>query len=396
MPTDHQGSPGGESTAPANPSPASALGQLQQIDDRTVLVKGQELNIEAKQPDVANALVHRAGDTIVIVDTGVTAPFRDALRAAVNQFGDAQRLLLLTTHGHTDHVGNNDVVDDIAAERGMVAEHFVPARDVGQMLDPLDYWTRTFGSIVDLTPLPAPADLTAAFVVSLFQPLRPFGATTRTYEELPMQRLELGALPVNGWSFADGAVSVVRSQGHCAGHVMVYLRDSRLLHLGDEDNGPCGSMADADQLKVQTAFALAVSLIDSGHVETITDGHSSVRRTTEARAFLDDLLEQAVALQTLALPSRSGTDVDGKEFLAQLTASLEQHSADHSAPNPVFTAMIAVNELTEAGLVRRQRGETWERPTLINPAPVTAKPHGLAVIPAAAEMLRWKLRRTPS
>jgi glyoxylase-like metal-dependent hydrolase (beta-lactamase superfamily II) len=374
----------------------TALGRIQRVDDRTVVVLGQELNVEAKQPDVGNALVHRAGDTIVIVDTGVTAPFRDALRSAVDQIGDAKRLLLLTTHGHTDHVGNNDVVDDIASERGIPAQHFVPARDVGQMLDPVSYWTRAFSNIVNLTPMPAPADLSAAFVVSLFQPLRPFGATTRTYEELPMQRLALGTFPVNGWSFADGAVSVVRSQGHCAGHVMVYLRDSRLLHLGDEDNGPCGSMADADQVKLQNAFGLAVSLIDSGHVDTITDGHSSVRRGAEARAFLDDLLEQAVALQSLALPARSGREtVEGQAFLNLLTEDLQQHSADHTAPNPVFTAMIAVNELTEAGLIRRQRGESWDRPTLANPAPVTAKPHGLAVLPAAAEMLRWKLRRTP-
>ena len=101
---------------------------------------------------------------------------------------------------------------------------------------------------------------------------------------------------------------------------MVYLRDSRLLHLGDEDNGPCGSMADADQVKVQTAFGLAVSLIDSGHVDTITDGHSSVRRGAEARAFLDDLLEQAVALQSLALPARSdGKASTGRAFLDRLT-----------------------------------------------------------------------------
>ena len=123
-----------------------------------------------------------------------------------------KRLLLLTTHGHTDHVGNNDLVDEIASERGIPAEHFVPARDVGQMLDPVDYWTRAFSNIVDLTPMPAPADLSAAFVVSLFQPLRPFGATTRTYEELPMQRLRSGTLPdqrmvVRGWRGQCGAQS---------------------------------------------------------------------------------------------------------------------------------------------------------------------------------------------
>lgn len=385
-----------DGTADAAASPGNPLGRVQRIDDRTALVLGQELDLDAKQPDVANALVHRAGDTIVIVDTGVTGAFRHALKAAVNDVGDADRLLLLTTHGHTDHVGNNDLVDEIASERGITAEHFVPARDIGQMLDPIDYWTRAFGPIVDLTPFPAPADLSAAFVVSLFQPLRPFGATTRTYEELPMQRLRLGPFPINGWSFADGAVSVVRSQGHCAGHVVVYLRDSRLLHLGDEDNGPCGSMPDADQVKVQSIFTLAASLIDAGLVETITDGHGPVRRSAAARAFLDDLLEQAVALQSLTLDTHAGAEnVDGRAFLERLTANLRASAADGAAPNPVFTAMVAVNELEQAGLVRRKRDTRWDRPTLTNPVPVTGKPQGLAVLPAAAEMLRWKLRRHP-
>jgi glyoxylase-like metal-dependent hydrolase (beta-lactamase superfamily II) len=131
------------------------LGQVHRIDERTLLVQGQELNIDAKQPDVANAVLHRTGDTVVIVDTGVTEAFRKALRGAVDEFVDAKRLLLLTTHCHTDHVGNNDLVDDIASERGIVAEHFVPARDVGQMLDPVDYWTSAFSPIVDLTSFPA-------------------------------------------------------------------------------------------------------------------------------------------------------------------------------------------------------------------------------------------------
>ncbi|MBT2482364.1 hypothetical protein [Streptomyces sp. ISL-94] len=37
----------------------TALGDLIESDDRTVLVLGQELDVEHDQPDVANTLVHR-------------------------------------------------------------------------------------------------------------------------------------------------------------------------------------------------------------------------------------------------------------------------------------------------------------------------------------------------
>lgn len=128
----------------------TALGELIEIDDRTVLVLGQELDVAHDQPDAANALVHRVGDTLVIVDTGVTTPFRAALLGATRKVGDWSRALVLTTHGHTDHVGNNDIADEL----GVPAEHYVPARDLGQMLDPGSYWVRSFTPIAGVVPLP--------------------------------------------------------------------------------------------------------------------------------------------------------------------------------------------------------------------------------------------------
>jgi hypothetical protein len=63
------------------------LGELLEIDGRTVLVLGQELDFAADQPDVANALVHRVGDTLVVVDTGVTTAFRAALKTSHGEVG---------------------------------------------------------------------------------------------------------------------------------------------------------------------------------------------------------------------------------------------------------------------------------------------------------------------
>jgi hypothetical protein len=55
-----------------------ALGDVLEIDDRTVLVFGQALDVAHDKPDAANALVHRAGQTLFLVDTGVTDAFRAA------------------------------------------------------------------------------------------------------------------------------------------------------------------------------------------------------------------------------------------------------------------------------------------------------------------------------
>jgi glyoxylase-like metal-dependent hydrolase (beta-lactamase superfamily II) len=383
------------SSTPTTTKRSTALGDILPIDDRTVLVLGQELDVPNDQPDVANALLHRAGDTLFLVDTGVTEQFRRALRTAVDRVGEWQRLVVLTTHGHPDHVGNNDLGDELAAERTVPVEHYVPARDVPQMLDPATYWIRSFTRIVEVAPLPAPPKLAGSKIVSLFQPLRPFGATTRTYEELPLERVTLGSVRLTGWSFADGAVQVLRSQGHCAGHVIVFLRDSRVLHLADEGNGACGAMYDADQLKLQTVIGAVATLFDEGLADTLSDGHTfAVRRRDEAVSYLDRLLDQAMALQQVALSATAGrASMTAGEFAAAYGRGIAELDVSGANPNPMFTGMMAVNQLGEIGL--RPEGSAtdapWSRPTLVNPAPVAGMPRGLALVPAAVAMLRWKL-----
>ncbi|MFI5666555.1 MBL fold metallo-hydrolase [Streptomyces sp. NPDC051704] len=130
----------------------TALGELIGIDERTVLVLGQELDVERGQPDVGNALVHRAGEILVVVDTGVTEAFRAALREAMDRVGPWSRVLVLTTHGHPDHVGNNDLADGL----GVPVEHWVPAPDLDQMRDPASYWVRAFERVEGWRRCPLP------------------------------------------------------------------------------------------------------------------------------------------------------------------------------------------------------------------------------------------------
>ncbi|MEV8533856.1 MBL fold metallo-hydrolase [Streptomyces sp. NPDC051211] len=348
----------------------TALGDLIEIDDRTVLALGQGLDVEHDQPDVANALVHRAGDTLVLVDTGVTAAFRAALREAADRVGHWSRALLLTTHGHLDHVGNNDLADEL----GVPVEHYVPALDLDQMRDPASYWVRSFDRIAGLAPLPAPP-APAGKLVSLFEPMRPFGATTRTYEERPLQRIRIGSQRFTGWTFADGAVRVLRSQGHCAGHVIVHLRDCGVLHLSDEGNGPCGAMADADQLKIQTVLGAVALLFEEGEAALLTDGHTfALRRGAEVPSYLDGLLEQATALQEAALRLTSESkQVRPSTFMTRYAETIAELGVGGANPNAMFTAMTVVNQLRELGL--RPASDSvdapWSRPELPNPAPTT-------------------------
>lgn len=373
------------------------LGEIISIDDRTVLVLGQELEFDKDQPDAGNAIMHRVGDTLFLVDTGVTTAFRDAVTRAIDRVGPWKKLVLLNTHGHVDHIGNNDLPDEWAETRDISVEHYVPARDLPQMLDPQHYWEATFGRVVGVTPMPAPPSLIANKVVSLFQPLRPFGRTTRTYEQLPLERFAIGAQRCTGWSFADGAVRVIRSQGHCRGHVVVYFRDAQLLHLGDESNGGCGVMQDADQLKLQAILSTAAAMVEEGTVQRLTEGHTfDVFDQAAARSHLEELLDQAIGLQQVALDVvQDRKSVGAEEFVSGYTAGMNRLEVAGANANPMFTAMMALNQLQEIGLVPDggHSDRVWQRKDLVIPSVPDGRPHGLALVPAAAMMIGWKLRK---
>ena len=378
-------------------STALSLGDILELDDRTALVLGQELDVAIDQPDVANALLHRVGETLFLIDTGVTTAFRARLKDAVDRVGPWSRLVVLTTHGHPDHIGNNDLADELGQDRGVPVEHYVPARDLPQMLDPSPYWIRSFARIAGVAPLPAPPKLAGHKVVSLFQPMHPFARVTRTFEELPLEQITFGPLRLTGWTFADGAVRVIRSQGHCAGHVIVHLRDSEIIHLSDEGNGPCGVMHDADQLKLQTVLATVATLFDQGLVRTLTDGHTfSARHGAEAGRYLQELLDQAMALQQVALTVvEQHPRLTVPEFVADYARGVADIGVGGANPSAMFTAMMAVNQLGEIGLRpdRNGPGAQWSRPELVDPPVIAGMPTGLALVPAAAAMLRWKLHK---
>jgi hypothetical protein len=99
---------------------------------------------------------------------------------------------------------------------------------------------------------------------------------------------------LTGWSFCDGAVNVVRSQGP-------------LCRAPDGANGPCGAMHDADQLKILTALSHAATLVESGDVEVLTEGHLfRVNRGPEALARAEAFLDQATGLDARVHGSLAG------------------------------------------------------------------------------------------
>lgn len=192
------------------------------------MIVGQALDMAAHQPDVGNVIVHRAGDLLVLVDSGVTTAFRDAIRSAADDLAPWSKILLLTTHGHPDHVGNNDLVNDLGdgLDRSNV-QHFVSAHDASQYRDDgLPYWITSLERVSGLVPgFEDPADA-ARRLLAMYRPYVPVTDVTRTYEELPLEHLVIGSQHVSvgrsetvpSRSSAPTATAPARSSSTFPGH----------------------------------------------------------------------------------------------------------------------------------------------------------------------------------
>src|SRR3954452_17197385 len=90
-----------------------SFGDIVEIAPSARLVIGQPLEVSIKQPDVANCLMYKTGATLVVVDTGATAAFIPLLNRAAEQLRPVEAVLLINTHLHVDHVGNNGWIDTL-------------------------------------------------------------------------------------------------------------------------------------------------------------------------------------------------------------------------------------------------------------------------------------------
>ncbi|MDZ7731811.1 MAG: hypothetical protein U5R31_00710 [Acidimicrobiia bacterium] len=86
------------------------------------------------------------------------------------------------------------------------------------------------------------------------------------FESRPLEQIRIGDQRWSGWSFADGAVQVLRTQGHCAGQVVVWFPALGHLHVSDETTGACQSFHDCDNVKHVEALSKTLGLLEASVV----------------------------------------------------------------------------------------------------------------------------------
>lgn len=172
--------------------------------------------------DIPNALVYRRGDRLYLMDSGAGPTMRASILNVLYALGPAQSFTLLNSHGHADHVGNNDLIHLTQAKERhhylsgaglslLDAHSYFAAQfsKLSQYYDPVSGFQthrlrwRAVGVLRDVAKVFAGEQRTLEIFFRLylrkFKPLRPSLETLQTYESLPRQPLVVGSAPWTGW-----------------------------------------------------------------------------------------------------------------------------------------------------------------------------------------------------
>ncbi len=285
-----------------------------------------------------------------MIDNGATPAHRTYLNQAADQLRPFGAALLVITHGHADHTGNNAWIDTL----GVPAQAYMSDHDLATMRDQVGTFAPLFEAVRPFMPGLPPGRAFVAGVMAQFGEIALDLRALTFFETLPLERIELGGTIWNGWHLLGGEVVVLQTSGHTNGHVAVYLPSIRHLHLADETTGYyqallCGH-AELNLLTLERA-AKAVA---EGAVVSLTDGHSfTLRRGADAGAYLERLSRSALAFDAaiVRILRQHPAGITVGDLVAAMETAPEMAAAPPVAePQPVLSLLRILNKVKELGI----------------------------------------------
>jgi glyoxylase-like metal-dependent hydrolase (beta-lactamase superfamily II) len=347
-------------------------GDLHEIAPNLVVIEGHHPHAMWEDPDLPTIAVYRGERTLYLLDTGVGPEQRAALLRVAEQLGGAEEVLLLNSHGHIDHLGNNDVLAEIPAERrrhlfpraarpgldfqaffGRMYHRGVPYFDylTGLSIDPaaVASMLRAVGAdpgltdsdvadlgkrITELGITPALGKFVPSLLVDMlmqtYPAVYPSEETIEDYEDLaPAGTVRIGATDWNGWSLNGGEVDVLLSEGHSAGGVVFHVPEHRFLMMADETTS-IPIWADSDPRNAVATARRALAMMDAGDLDVLAAGHRPLLpvRGDEAHGVLRGIVGGAAqfAAEVDAALRRRPEGVTIDDLAADLAATTEPGS----------------------------------------------------------------------
>ena len=289
------------------------LGDIVQLADNLWLIVGDG------PKDYPNVVVYKAGDRMYVLDSGAGRVLRASILKVMQEAGPLQSFTLLNSHGHADHVGNNDVIHMAQAKE---KHHYLSSAGLA-LLDPVPYFTDLFLRLsAYYDPLTAyrvdrlkwqslklirdtialfageKTAITAVWSIYIkhFQPFHPSRETMEFYESLPRQTITIGGVQWSGWVLGENDVWILEERGHTSDEVLFYLPEHKLLFTADLTFPMFPTFPDTNGALTREMLQRCFDMASAGAVSLLINSHfispAVYRGQEEVVPFLETLLNE--------------------------------------------------------------------------------------------------------
>lgn len=296
------------------------LGDIIQLADKLWLVLGD------LPKDIPNSIIYLKCNRLYLIDSGAGPIMRASIMQVLQSVNPVHSFTLLNSHGHADHVGNNDLLNAVRANE---TRHYLSGAGL-PMLDSVSYFADQFSKLSEIYDpakgfqanrlkwrlLGVLRDILALFIderrvlqmifsiyLRKFQPLRPSTETIQTYESLSSQSLVIAGIPWKGWVLGDNDVWVLEARGHTPDEVLFYLPEHHLLFTGDLTFPLFPTFPNSNGAVTREILYKCLAMASADGIRLIIDGHHHqvYHGKQEVIKFLDTLLKEHDHFQAVLL-----------------------------------------------------------------------------------------------
>ena len=347
-----------------------------------VVIEGRHPTLLWEACDVPSIVVYRTSKTLYVLDTGVGPEQRGVLEAQMTSMGKgAGEIVLVNSHGHFDHLGNNDLLQKstISRKRHLISKEAAPDSDIRAELFEMYGRGKEYFSYIEGLPLPADKisgllgalgarSIAPSTLEELGQQLRQSGVLPALNSFLPSivvdillatypavfpspetmaffedvsapETIEIAGTRWSGWKLGGPApeVYVLRSGGHSKGGVVFYIPEHRFLMFADETSS-VPLWPDSDPRRVMVTVKKALSMLDSGALDWLCAGHFPMVPSNDPQQVRASLLRIQGQFQQFsdAVEKECVTHAEGLT-VDELYESLRKNSS----PPPYITFLMA-------------------------------------------------------
>lgn len=293
------------------------LGDVVRLADNLWFIQGEMPPDASRRPDWCNVVIYRVDGRVYLIDSSGGPIMRSSIEHILTDVGEIESLTLINTHGHLDHICNNDLIQTVPAMRRRHllcadAIDFVQSDFAAHMAEEFDYLATIYEPFDSYQTHRRLYRLAALLRDSLgrmvgrrqvlhwlfrfqfrkFNPVRDSQQTMRPLEEIPSESLRFGEVEWTGWTLGEDDVRILRADAHMPGDVVIYIPEHQMLCAGDVTFPLFPTFRESSRDRILDCLTKILRMARDGHVDVLADGHGN--RCYTGRLRVESLLEEVI------------------------------------------------------------------------------------------------------